>query len=146
MSSSDDVALALAAFVLMCKRKPRKKKREVWCKDWLMKRKTYSHINLLRELKIFPRDWHNYLRRNEETYLNLLSLVTPLIKKQVTIMREAVTLLHHTRDYQQHCYFFRPEGVGHIDLICTTARVMKYFNIFLFCRMASLRYYVVWLL
>jgi hypothetical protein len=28
---------------------------------------------------------------NEETYLNLLSLVTPLIKKQDTIMRKAVT-------------------------------------------------------
>jgi hypothetical protein len=35
MSSSDDDELALAAFVLMCKRKPRKKKRDVWRKDWL---------------------------------------------------------------------------------------------------------------
>jgi hypothetical protein len=63
-----------------------------------MKRKTYCHISLLSELKICPCDWHNYLRMNEETYLNLLSLVTPLIKKQGTIMREAVTPLHHTRD------------------------------------------------
>jgi hypothetical protein len=63
-----------------------------------MKRKTYSHINLLSELKIYPRDWHNYLRINEEIYLNLLSLVTPLIKKQVGIMREAATPLHHTKD------------------------------------------------
>jgi hypothetical protein len=62
-------------------------------------------------------------------------------------MREAATPLHHTRDYQQHCDFSRPEGVmntwniqlvpncGHIDLICTTARVMRFFNIFLFWRM-----------
>jgi hypothetical protein len=91
MSSSDDDALDLAAFVLVYKRKTLKKKRGMWCKDWLMKRTTYSHINLLSELKIYPRDWHNYLRMNEETYLNLLSLVTPLIKKQDTIMREAVT-------------------------------------------------------
>jgi hypothetical protein len=48
---------------------------------------------------------------NEETYLNLLSLVTPLIKKQDMIMREAATPLHHTRDEQQHCDFSRPEGV-----------------------------------
>jgi hypothetical protein len=75
----------------MCKRKPRKKKRDVWCKDWLMNRKTYSQINLMSELKIYPRDWHNYLRMNEETYLNLLSLVTSLIKIQDTIMREAAT-------------------------------------------------------
>jgi hypothetical protein len=75
----------------MCKRKPRKKKRGVWCKDWLIKRKTYSRINLLSELKMYPRDWHNYSRMNAENYLKLLSLVTPLIKKQNTIMREAIT-------------------------------------------------------
>jgi hypothetical protein len=44
-----------------------------------MKRKTYSHVSLLSELKIYPRDWHNYLRMNEETYLKLLSLVLPAI-------------------------------------------------------------------
>jgi hypothetical protein len=92
MSNSDDNdALALAAFVLVLKRKTRKKKRDKWCKDWLMKRKSYSNVILLSELKIYPRDWHNYLRMNEETYLNLLSLVTPLIQKQDTIMREAIT-------------------------------------------------------
>jgi hypothetical protein len=55
----DDNVLALAAFVFMCKRKLQKKKRDVWCKNWLMKRKIYSHINLLSELKIYLRDWHN---------------------------------------------------------------------------------------
>jgi hypothetical protein len=35
MSNSDDDALALAVFVLMCTRKPRQKKRDVWCKDWV---------------------------------------------------------------------------------------------------------------
>jgi hypothetical protein len=43
------------------------------------------------ELKAYPRDWHNYLRMNEEISLNLLSLLTPLIKKQDMIMREAAT-------------------------------------------------------
>jgi hypothetical protein len=56
-----------------------------------MKRKSYSHIILLNELKIYPRDWHNYVRMNEETYLNRLSLLTSLIKKQGMIMREAAT-------------------------------------------------------
>jgi hypothetical protein len=56
-----------------------------------MKRRTYSHISLLSELKIYPRDWHNYLGMNEETYLNFLSLLTLLIKKQGMIMREAAT-------------------------------------------------------
>jgi hypothetical protein len=39
MLSSDNDALTLAAFVLMCKRKSRKKKCDVWCKDWLWKGK-----------------------------------------------------------------------------------------------------------
>lgn len=56
-----------------------------------MKRKQFSHTNLLRELKFDPQDWHNYLRMNEETYLNLLALVSPLIKKQDTVMREAIS-------------------------------------------------------
>jgi hypothetical protein len=39
----------------------------------------------------------------EETYLKHLSLLTPLIKKEGMIMREAAT--------PQHCGFSRPEGV-----------------------------------
>jgi hypothetical protein len=50
---------ALVAFFFMCKRKTRKKKRDVWCKDWLMKTETYSHIKLLSEMKTYPRDWYN---------------------------------------------------------------------------------------
>jgi hypothetical protein len=43
MSSSDDDVLALAAFVLMCKRKPRKKKRDVWCKTGYEKETLFPH-------------------------------------------------------------------------------------------------------
>ncbi|PNF31399.1 hypothetical protein B7P43_G04087 [Cryptotermes secundus] len=56
-----------------------------------MKRNVYSHVNLLGELKLVPKDWHNYLRMNEETYLQLLSLVAPLIKKKDTVMRMAIS-------------------------------------------------------
>jgi hypothetical protein len=57
-------------------------------------------------------------------------------------MREAATPLHRTRDEQQHYDFSRPEGVmqtlniqlvpkcGHTDLICTTARVTRFFKFF----------------
>ena len=83
----DDDALALAVFCVVTKRKATVKNRREWCKEWLKKRKTYSHVNLLAELKIYPRDWHNYLRMNETTYLHLLSLVTPLIVKANTNMR-----------------------------------------------------------
>lgn len=55
------------------------------------KKERYSHINLLNELKFHPKDWHNYLRMNGDTYLNLLSLITPLIIKKDTLMRNAIS-------------------------------------------------------
>lgn len=91
MSCTDDDALAIVGLVFALKAKKRTKKRTVWCKKWLMKREEYSHINLLNELKFAPKDWHNYLRMNEETYLRLLSLVSPVIQKKDTIMRKSIS-------------------------------------------------------
>lgn len=92
MSSSDDDANAiLGLLVVLEANKKRRKKRNCWSKKWLMKRETYSHINLLNELKVTPKDWHNYLRMDESTYLNLLSVVTPLIEKKNTVMRSAIS-------------------------------------------------------
>lgn len=69
--SSDD-ALAVLGLLLILKRI-----------------KITQNAQLLNKLKIFPKDWHIYLRMSEETYLNLPSLVTPLIKKNDTVMRKA---------------------------------------------------------
>jgi len=90
MSSDDDV-LAVFALLLILKNKKKQNKRKEWCKEWLKKRNVYSHVNLLTELKVVPKDWQNYLRMSEETYLNLLSLVTPLIRKNDTVMRKAIS-------------------------------------------------------
>jgi hypothetical protein len=65
----------------------RKNKRKMWCKEWLQKRNTYSHVNVLSELKLAPKDWHNYLLMDKETCLQLLSLVAPLLEKKNTVMR-----------------------------------------------------------
>ena len=43
-----------------------------WAKDWLLKRNTLSHINLLKELKLQPGDWYNYLSMDSEAYLEFL--------------------------------------------------------------------------
>ncbi|XP_039763773.1 uncharacterized protein LOC120636385 [Pararge aegeria] len=89
MASRDD-ALAIVGLMCVLKENRRKRyKRELWCKHWLLLRKSYSHTSLINELKITPKDYNNYLRMNE--YLHLLSLVTPLIKKQDTILRNAIT-------------------------------------------------------
>ena len=56
-----------------------------------VKTTVFSHANLLKELRFHPKDWHNFLRMNESTYLILLSTVSPLIQKKNTTMRQAIT-------------------------------------------------------
>lgn len=83
--------LAVAAAVaVIIKKKKQRKSRSKWMKEWLLKRSTLSHVNLLEELRLEPGDWHNYLRMDEETYFKLLQLVTPLIKKEDTHMRLSI--------------------------------------------------------
>lgn len=80
------VAAALAARQL-----EKQKTRSKWAKKWLLKRRKFSHVNLLNELRLEPGDWFNYLRMDEEVYLELLTLVTPLIQKQDTCMRQSIS-------------------------------------------------------
>lgn len=93
VDEEEDLLLAAAAVcvVNVQKRKRRYSNRRWWCKEWLLKRNQYSHINLLEELRLYPDDWRNYLRMNEQTYLELLNLVTPLIKRSDTNMRSAIS-------------------------------------------------------
>jgi hypothetical protein len=69
----------------------KRKLRSKCAKDWLLKRNNLSHINLLKELKLEPGDWYNYLRDGTEGYLELLQKVTPCIRKCISVMRRAVT-------------------------------------------------------
>lgn len=92
MASIEDDAIALVGLAVVLNKKNKKqKKREKWAKDWLLKRKTYSHVNLLNELRFEPLDFKNYLRMDEDTYRKLLSMVAPLIQKEDTIMRKSIS-------------------------------------------------------
>lgn len=92
--STEDLALIATAFVCIEKIKQRPKKkinRTKWVKAWLAKRPTYSHVNLIEELRLEPDDFRNYLRMDENTYVELLEAVSPLIRKQDTVMRTAIS-------------------------------------------------------
>lgn len=71
----------------------RKKKRGrlQWSREWLLKRNHFSHVNLVNELRSIPQDFLNYLRMSEETYMELLKLLTPHILKKDTVMRKAIS-------------------------------------------------------
>jgi len=63
-----------------------------WSKQWLLKRRKYSHMNLLRELQSNePLDYKNYLRMENHTFFELLNLVRPYIEKKNTVMREIIS-------------------------------------------------------
>ena len=46
--------LAVAAAVAVLRKEDKKKRRSIGVKEWLLKQKTYSHINLLTEFKLAP--------------------------------------------------------------------------------------------
>ncbi|KAK4311476.1 hypothetical protein Pmani_017027 [Petrolisthes manimaculis] len=87
----DDYAAALA-LLLLIKKKQQKKKR-LWSRDWLKKRSEESvQFRLFRKLKAQdPDTLRQWTRLNDQQYQELLCLVTPLIEKQNTNMRQAVT-------------------------------------------------------
>ncbi|CAK1604073.1 unnamed protein product [Parnassius mnemosyne] len=83
--------LALAAVCIYDKERE-KKNRRCRAKKWLLQRPRYSHINLMAELALQePNDFRNYLRMDFCTYQQLLSLLEPMLKKQDTCMRKAIT-------------------------------------------------------
>ena len=81
VSTDELVLLGLTAVCIATDETSRKRKRRPWCKDWLLKRRKYSHVNLS-ELQLEPGDWFIYLGMSHETYMEWLSLVRPYTEKQ----------------------------------------------------------------
>ena len=86
MSLDQDDLIAVGLAVAL-----RRKKRSKWTKDWLLKRDKFSHTNLLVDLKLEPDDWRNYLRMDEDTYIDLLCRVSPFITYEDTNIRKTIT-------------------------------------------------------
>lgn len=97
MSNSDLNLLAVACVCIIKKKQNRllnkQKPRRKWVKKWLLQRDRFSHVKLLEELRLEPDDFRNYVRMDEDSYVLLLNLVTPLIQKQDTCMRFAISPL-----------------------------------------------------
>ena len=77
---------AATAVVLGRKYRRNARKSREWTRKWLLKRQDFSHVNLSRELRFDPKDWHNFLWMNESTYLTVLSMVSPLIQGEKTLL------------------------------------------------------------
>lgn len=85
--SNQDLA---AAIVLLFVGNKRKRTRR-WSKDWYKKRQKYTHENLLKDLMLTEEaDFKNFVRLDLEQFKELLELVTHVIAKKNTNMREAI--------------------------------------------------------
>ena len=78
-SHEDELFLSLLTVALV-KRNDRRNKRKQWCKEWMLRRNKFTHINFLDELRLEPSDFHNFLRMSESVYGELLSLISPMIR------------------------------------------------------------------
>lgn len=92
-NSKKKVAALVAAVLLIDEDDEQKEvKKRKWCKKWLLERKKYSHMRLLKVLeKEEPLDFKNYLRMDSDAYTCLMDLVCNKITKQDTIMRNAIS-------------------------------------------------------
>ena len=90
MSLTTDEVMAVGIVIAL---NEKKRKRSKWTKDWLLKRDQISHTNLMKELKLDPDEWRNYMRMDESTYLELLNMVTPFITGKDTVMRRCLQML-----------------------------------------------------
>jgi hypothetical protein len=69
----------------------KKRSRSKLAKVWLLTRNNLSHINFLKDLTVELGDWYSYLMMDNETYLYLLHLVAPHIRKNDRTIRRADT-------------------------------------------------------
>uniref|UniRef100_A0A336MP40 CSON001967 protein n=1 Tax=Culicoides sonorensis TaxID=179676 RepID=A0A336MP40_CULSO len=68
-------------------------KRTKWVSEWIKKRNQFGcYENLMNELRLeSPNLFRNFLRMSAEDYEFLLNRVSPIIQKQVTIMRSPIS-------------------------------------------------------
>lgn len=84
-------AIACAGIIVVSQYLQKERLRRKWMKNWLSRRNDFSHMSLLRELRANdPNDYRNYLRMDEDTFNHLLSLVGEHLRKQDSVMRQAI--------------------------------------------------------
>jgi len=84
----------LALMLLDGEEKARIKRRNlrVWVRGWITRRQEMGAIHrIVQELATVPSSFMEYHRMDEDHFNHLVSLVSPLIKKEDTCMREAIS-------------------------------------------------------
>lgn len=85
--------LAAACLVLLVNQRKKKRNRSIWAKKWLQRRENIGiERTLFRELRMEDETcYRNFVRMKPEDFDFLLEKITPLIKKQDTNWRQAIS-------------------------------------------------------
>ena len=85
-------ACASVVAIIVSRKRRRRKNRGVWIRDWIGQRRDKgAYHQLLQELRLTDAmSYRNFLRLDAATFDELLHLVTPLIKHEDTVMRQAI--------------------------------------------------------
>ena len=85
--------VAAAAILLLQEKVKKKNRKRVWVRKWIERRSVEgAHVKLLRELLNEDTvSYNNFLRMSPEDYYHLLDKVTPIIKKEDTHLRKAIS-------------------------------------------------------
>lgn len=90
--STDAACVAIIAVILTEKERSTKRKRKQWVKDWIQKRRWFGHENLIAELELSSSSHYtNYLSMDSSSFGELLGMVSPLIQRNDTVMRDAIS-------------------------------------------------------
>lgn len=89
----EDLLVGLALLLLLKKKQENEKRRKLWSRRWLLRRREESvSFRLMKKLREEdPATLRQWIRLDWEQFEELLAQVTPLIEKQDTNMRQAVT-------------------------------------------------------
>lgn len=80
------------ALILFCVSK-RRVTRKRWMKEWLKKRQSFTHINLLNEIILTnEEDYKNYFRISGNTFNMLLELVRPFMTRNNAHLRCCISI------------------------------------------------------
>lgn len=106
-------AVAVGLLVIASNNINKTQKKKKWIKKWLSNREDTSHINLMSELRCSPDDWRNYMRMDENTYLELLEINEFTISPEATgskilIIRKTIKYFIEIKEF----IHIAPEATG----------------------------------
>lgn len=113
--------ITLVGVYLMLKEEEEKgNRRRVWSYPWFFERRKYSHVRLIDEYRLCPRNFREYMRMSEQSYILLLNLVTESIARKDTVMRPSISA--HDRLAATLRFLATGESLMNLQVTCNISR------------------------